>query len=340
MRRPIQALVLLSAIYLMCGCSMFRSTTRMDISPFAENTIAMVADVSYGLNQEHSIYLRKYMYGPPPQEYAAQWEMLRPVLRGIATYSLALVTISKSNLTEKEKLDQLATFLDRMFRPVVENPIHIMAMTSEDLDRTLAHIREQKKFLDGLRAAQPLVDEVARYSGDHLDATKVAERVAADWILEQVMLDNAEVMEFSDLLRAAQGKNFRSLLLLTEYRGSPDELIIDRIRENDPQLHRFLPSDNKPSVEQLQQVEDRIVFRLEEIRKMKGQIAQDLANFQLMTGELDELIKSSSANIIRTRATIWVWSRAHARLGSGITDPANVDMMAIAQKALKAALPF
>ena len=120
MRRPIQAIVLLSVIYLMCGCSLFKPTTRMDMAPFAENTIAMVADISYGLNQEHSVYLRKYISGPPPAEYAAQWEMLRPVLRGIAAYSLALVTISKSNLTEKDKLDQLATFLDRMFRPVVE----------------------------------------------------------------------------------------------------------------------------------------------------------------------------------------------------------------------------
>ena len=81
-------------------------------------------------------------------------------------------------------------------------------------------------------------------------------------------------------------------------------------------------------------------FALEEIRKMKEQISDDMAEARAMVGELDDVVQAATNNLMRTRATIWVWSRAHSRLAQGITDPAKVDMMGIAQKAIMAAMPF
>jgi hypothetical protein len=332
--------LILAVVSLNCGCSMFKSHTRVDMAPFAENTISLVADISYGLNQQHARHLRRYMGDEPLRAYQAQWQQMRPLLRGIAVYSLALVTISKSDLTETEKLDQLATFLDRMFRPVVDAPVQVMTMTSAELDDVLAHIRAQKKFLDGLRAAQPLVDLVAQVANDHLDRIKDLETAASTYLLEQLMLDNAEVLDFELLLKDAQNRSFRSLVLLSEYRRSPEPEFVVRLRENDPQLDELLPADDSLTVERMYEIEERITYRLGEIRLMKDQIAEDIRVFHASTSEMDDLVQGASATLIKTRATIWVWSRAHARLAAGITDPAKVDMMDIAQRALKAALPF
>lgn len=333
-------LVVILSLLLLNGCSYFKSSQRIDMAPFAENTISLVADISYGLNKGHAIHLRKYMHGEPIKEYQYHWERMRPVLRGIATYSLALVTISKSNMSEADKLDQLATFLNRMFRPIVEKPIHEMQMSAAELDVILADIRAQKNFLDGLRSAQPFVDEVARWTGDELDATKAAEETAEGWLMEQITLDYKDTLEFSDLLKKTQSRTFRSLILLRDFRSSGDEALIVALRENDPPLRVDLPKGNNLTLENIQDVEDRLAYRLSEIRKMKDQISDDMEEARGMVGELDTVVTAASNNLMRTRATIWVWSRAHARLAQGITDPAKVDMMGIAQKALMSALPF
>lgn len=94
------------------------------------------------------------------------------------------------------------------------------------------------------------------------------------------------------------------------------------------------------TAEQMQSIEDRLVYRLGEQREMKSQIADDIETFHLQVREMDQLVMSASQNLIRTRATIWIWSRAHARLAGGVTDPAKIDMVGIAKQALEAAMPF
>lgn len=338
MKRMILGIML--GMLFFCGCSYVTPQTHVDMAPFAEHTIQLVADISYGLNAGHAVHLRKYRNGEPVLAYQNHWERMRPVLRGIATYSLALVTISKSSMTEEDKLDQLATFLDKMFRPIVEKPIHELQMDVPELDRILADIRSQEKFLGGLRAAQPLINEVARWTGEELDATKKAEEVAEGWLMEQITLDFKDTVEFSDLLKAGQSRHMRSLVQLGHYRATEDEAAIAELREINPALHSFLPEGNKLTLEEVQVVEDRIIYALTETRQMKEQIADDMAEARAMVAELDDVVAAASNNLMRTRATIWVWSRAHARLAQGITDPAKVDMMGIAQNALKAALPF
>lgn len=327
----------------LCGCGItrpFKASRRIDMAPFAENTISLVAEISYGLNHKNSAYLGKYADGPPIVEYREHWLRMRSVLRGVATYSLALVTISKSNLTEEERLEQLATFLDRMFRPVVQEPVHEFSIGPEELDRILADIRDRKNFLDGIGSAQPLIDEVANYSGAYLDIIKDSEQAAAAWLLEQITRDNADVVGFDELLREAQARSFRSLVVLAKYRQSQDEADVERLRVNDPQLEQFMPDRNQLSADEIKEVEDRLVFRLSELRDLKAQIAVDIEKYDMMVRELDGLVTAASQNLVRTRATIWVWSRTHARLAAGITDPAEVDIMGIAKRALNAALPM
>ena len=310
------------------------------MAPFAENTISLVADISYGLNRQHAVHLRKYMDDPAVAAYQEGWESMRTVLRGVAAYSLAVVTVSKSNLSEQEKVEQLASFLDRLKKPVADAPVVVFQPTRDDLDRILANIRHQDNLLDGLGAAQPIVDWVAWYAGVKLDSLKVMAHDLEDCLLEQVEADFSGVVEFNDVIRDVQIMTLRSALLLSKHRGTGDPEYIAQIRETDLSLKPYLPEGNVLTPEELERAEKRLAWRLAEYRETQQLLAQDIETHNSMIRELDALVQNNSALLMKTRATIWIWSRAHARLAAGITDPAKIDIMGIAKQAMDAAVPF
>ena len=68
-------------------------------------------------------------------------------------------------------------------------------------------------------------------------------------------------------------------------------------------------------------------------------MAHDIDTYEILTHELFDAAKAADDNLRRTRVTVFVWSSAHRRLGAGITDPAKINMMDIAKKAMNAAIP-
>ena len=172
--------------YATTGCSNFRSSRHLDVTPFAENTINMVAEISYGLDTNSAVYLRRYRGGDTAKAYRAHWEYFRPILRGIGIYSLGLVTISRSNITEKEKAEQLAEFMDRLFARNLAAKENRLSLSPERMNEIIADVREQKSFLDALGAAQPVIDEVARFSGDYLDLILTSQDEVQDWLINTI----------------------------------------------------------------------------------------------------------------------------------------------------------
>jgi len=310
------------------------------MAPFAEHTISLVADISYGLNRQHAVHLRKYLDDPAVVDYQERWDSMRTVLRGVAAYSLAIVTVSKSDLSEKEKVAQLANFLDQLKKPVADAPVLEYQPTRDELEHILANIREQSNLLDGLDAAQPIVEWVAWYAGVELDSLKVISNELWDHFLERIEADFAGVVEFNDMVRDAQVMTLRSAMLLSKHRGTGDPEYVAQIRETDLSLKPYLPEGNVLTLEELERAENRLTFRLAEYRETQQLLAHDLETYNNMIRELDVLVNDNSALLMKTRATIWIWSRAHARLAAGITDPAKVDIMGIAKRAMDAAMPF
>ncbi len=336
--RDVVPLILITAT--LAGCATFKASRHVDLLPFAESTISLISDITYGLNQQHAVHLRSYMKDPGVLAYNAGWDSLRPVLRGVAAYSLAIVTLSKSDLAEREKVDQLATFLERLLQPVDSEPQDGDTLSRDELSRVLANIRSQTKFLDGLGSAQPIIDMVARVSGSRLDRLQETATSAQERLLQQIEADHADVVTFSGELRRAETRTFRSMLTLGEYRATTDSQLIDRLRSNDPLLAQFLPESSRLSADEIQTVENRLTYRLTTFRQIREHLAADLETYNVKVRELDELGRAASSNLMRARATIWIWSRAHARLATGVTDPARVDIMGIAKSAMDAALPF
>jgi hypothetical protein len=328
------------ATLMVSGCSMFSASRRVDITPFAENTINLVAEINYGMDANQAVYLRRYAGGEPVAEYSTHWEYFRPVLRNIGIYSLALVTLQRSNISGNEKAVQLADLLDRMFEDALVSGRSGYNLTPDQLRGVLADIRTQKTLLDALTAAQPIVDEVARFSGEYLDVIKASQDRTEAWLVQQVDKDFEAVLAFEERAKWAQNRFLGSLALLGDYRQGRDQEALTELVQTDAELGEIVPDPSRVQASDLQAIEDRLVYRLARTQELKEQIKFDLDTYRNMTVELDKLVQDANNNLRRTRLTIFVWAAAHRRLAAGITDPAKIDLMGVAKRALDIAVPF
>jgi hypothetical protein len=277
---------------------------------------------------------------PEVQKYAENWAHLRPVLRGVAAYSIAIVTLSKSNMTDAQRNEQLAAFLDRLLRPVIQRPDSPFIYSESDFDGILENIRSQKKYLDGLIAAQPLVDEIARFTGIGLDVQKDQLGATRNWLDSTIKEDHSSSIKYHRVLLASQANSFDLLALLRGYRQGKESDAMTELLRKDRVLAELVKDESNVTLEEVRAVEEKLLWRLEQTRKLLDQIEPELELFRKKILELDRLNKNASESITKTRITMIVWSRAHQRLSTGVTDPAKVNLMGIAQRALNAAMPF
>jgi hypothetical protein len=133
------ALVLMAA-----GCASFQSKQKVNLAPFAENAVSIVSEVEYGLSQARAIHTREFIDGPAVKEYEAQWTRVGRILRGIVAYSIHVVTVSESNLSDKEKAGALADYLERIAEPVRASQSGYFEFTESDLRATVDRIRSKR----------------------------------------------------------------------------------------------------------------------------------------------------------------------------------------------------
>lgn len=333
-------LIMIFGIAVLSGCSNFKSSKHVDMTPFAEHTVGLISDISYGLNSQRMVYLREYRDTPVVQAYGADWGQLRPVLRGVAAYSIAVVTLSKSNITDAQRNEQLATFLDKLLRPVIQRPESPFIYSEAEFDGILENIRTQKTYLNGLLSAQPIVDELARFSGEHLDMLKDHLATTTFWLDARILEDHSAAVTYHKILVGSQANAFDLLALLRDYRQGREADAIGKLLEKDRVLAELVKDKSNVTLDEVEAIENKLLWRLEQTRNLLDQIAPDLVLFRNKIMELDKLSKASDDSITKTRITMIIWSRAHQRLASGVTDPAKVDLMGIAQRALKASMPF
>lgn len=338
-RLILKALLLCLMVPALSGCSMMRSSKHIDMGPFAENTINLLADIRAGMDAQTAVYTMDYMKSSATMKYTDAWREYRPMLRGVAEYSLALATISKSNLNEKEKAGKVADVLEKMIRPRIELTQDHAILSEADLNQMLGNIREQTKFLDAVGAAQPLVNAVENFSNVYLDVLKDELDAAKIGVEKQIAADHAPSQDFYKVLIESQDLAFRDLVNMRDYRNGTDPEAMTKMFGRDPQLKILVANPQKPSMGDLQKIEDRLLYRLEKVRDMTTQVQPDLDLYRNKMRELADLYKGANNNLTKTRITVIIWARSHRGMASGVVDPAKIDVMGIAKQALSAALP-
>jgi hypothetical protein len=292
----------------------------------------VAGDIQYGLGQTYPVYLRGYGETPEAARMTAMAYKIRAIIRGAIAYALEVVSLADSRLSGPERTQSLGEKIEELMRPVVAPPAQVLNISSSELDTILADVRSQKNLLDGLSAAQPIINEIARVSGEIFEDTKSTLDAAADATQREITESIAPVLASDAMLRDYQLMGTRSIGLIAQYRRG-DTAAMDSLVILIPSVADVASTKDGLTVAELHAIEDRLIFALETISNVRTQLAPDIELYWKQQAELEELVASFNAALRQARVAIIAWSRAHQRLASGITDPAEIDIFGIAKKA-------
>ena len=323
------------------GCSTFKSTKRVDLTPFAQHLIVMSEDIQYGLSEERAIWLRRYMDEPEVAvllaEYGEVTDRTRRILRGILTYSIEVVTLAQLDAPGPEKADALAGYLEHLKGPAIDAEKFDVHITSEEFDEILADIRTRKSLVDGINAAQPVADEIARITGEHISRVEVLQVKLEDAITAAIDDEHGTQISFLATIKKQHARALKSLGHLLDY-ADGDQGAIAALREHDPVLMGDVPKRRDPNAVEVTALVDKLLGRLDKIEKVRESLRADLDAYEMELGELHRLLIGHRDAVRKARALALAWAQAHRKLASGIVDPAAIDMFGITKSLIKGAL--
>ena len=126
-----------------------------------------------------------------------------------------VVTLAESDYSGSRRAEVLADYMDGLLRQVLMAPVPELHLTVAEFDTILADVRSQNDLLGALRAAQPVIDEISRASGELFDQAGTALEVIRGAIEANIDADFAQVVETDRTLRDTQVKIAADVDLLT-----------------------------------------------------------------------------------------------------------------------------
>ena len=328
-------LVLIGAV--LPGCSMFKAKKRPNLAPFAEHIIAMSEDIQYGFSEEPVIWLTRYKDDPDLmpllKEYRTSANVTRRILRGIVAYSIEVVTLAQSRATGAERADALSDYMSSLMGPAFEIEDADLHITRADFDSIVVDMREQNSLVDGLNSAQPVADEIARIVGEHIAQTELLLYQLNEAITAAIDREHAPQLAFTKVLKQKHNEALGSLNLIISGTGG-DGSALEELWETDPVLLRGFKRGKPLTADQEQVLVERALLRFERIDAIRKSVAEELESYKKEVLELHRLTMEAQKAVRRARATALAWAQAHRKLASGLTDPAQIDMMGITTKLL------
>jgi len=305
-------------------------TTRLNMAPFAQHLVKLIADIQFGLSGVKPVYTRQYLDGPEAAEFIESMQEFKRNLARIIAYSGRVISLARSNLDGPKRANALADFVD-VVRPLERGNSDIkFKYTEEDLQNILARIRKQENLLNALQVAQPMVVEAARFLRDRVDELKKNRLKVEMEVEKQIEDDYLDVLNYSETLKRRQRHNFELINLMVASVEKGDKSALDKVAEADVQLAAILKTSNSTVLTDEKPVL-LVTRRLELIDKHKRFIAGDIEQFHKVLQELETLIDGSDKALQKAKVAVILWSKAHARLAAGETDPAKFDFMSVAK---------
>ncbi len=321
------------------GCAAFQSQKKINLAPFAENAVSIVSEVEYGLSQARAIHIRPFIGGPASQEYREQWTKMSRFLRGIVAYSVQIVTISQSDMSDSKKASMLADFVQGLAVPIFEDPSLGFKISRGEFSTMVANIRKQNDYFKAMNAAQPVVDEVARVAELVLSDLKDAQNEARLEVGNRIEAYHAPVLRFKDDLKDGQERVLQTAVFIAAWRRG-EEAMEDSILLHNPAMRQFLKPGQKFNFEIAGQISKSLAASLEGGKLIQDHLFPEMEQYQKEMRELDDLIAIADRGVKQSKAAIVIWRRAHQTMAAGITEPAAIDLFGIAQAAVKKVAPI
>ena len=319
------------------GCSKFKSSKRLDMGPFAENTASMLVEAHKVVQPMEWNYLRPYRPEAVRDSLLAEVELVRRVFRGIGFYSLQVVALNNAKMSEKQRAAKLADYIETASQPIVDaKDLANFGLTKAQLDSVLVNIRAQTNYLGALSAANPLVYTITSFSVNRIDKVTATSRPAFAAIERQVDAEFAQTHREIDELNALEEFNVDNYLLLQDHRvgkaGSLDSLLA-----RDPSLASLF-SKGRSSREAIDEAQRSLQERLASIDSVRSQLGMRNLHHMHQIAELDEFRAELDDRARTAKLMLIYWMRSHANLAQGIMVPPAINVEAIAGSTAKKAL--
>ncbi len=326
------------------GCSYFKTSRKLDMAPFADNTMTSIGELRKFEKPAVWVHLRKYKAHPAVAKIQDDAKPLSRLMRGIAFYSAQMVSIGESGISEERKLKELARYLDVIVRESAgDEEAKDWGVTPEDIDRITKEIKSKENFLDGVAAAEPIVAATLRYGLKQLDKLDAGVAEATGAIGRDVEAEYADVNANVADIERVQQQLLRGFALLHEYRLG-DEKALEQLRKAVPLARETLPAGKKPSTKDVDALEATLTAQLQRVEAATKQLAPQLAEYEGSQLELDALRATTVERLRLGRVTLILWARSHRNLGMGIAVPPAIDLAGMIKSsalgAAKAAIPF
>ncbi len=313
-------LAILFTLVALSACSKFMKTKTANIGFFADQTIAMLGEAELGFSRDDAIYTRDFFdfEGEEEQRVLLYRKEADKFFDVIVAYSLKLVIIWETNKKEADKVAAYADYLATFDDTVLEK----LELERDHYDNLIEKVKGQDKFLDALKEAQPVINAAGRHMMLVLD--EIVES-AQDLTLKMDMkidVRYADVIRYQAALEKEKYAVLGSMEHLYKIHKGDAEAFKKLLESGVVRSEKLIPKGS-PTREDLNAIGQHLMKRLEALHLIGEEIKPDWETYRATHRELDKLEVSVMSQVNQARMLTLVWLRAHQKMASGITNPAE-----------------
>ena len=311
-------------LLVLSGCSSynekFKQGTVANIAFFADSTVTMMSDLDLQMGRGETLLTRRFFDKSEPEELRVIEldQKFQATIKGLVKYSIKIVNIAESASTEEEMIEKYADYLTQFKEKLAEHEL----FDSESFNETIQKVKEQETFLEALRAGQSLLNAVA------MEAILNVEELmdAVDVLVEKVHLKIDEEYEdialYRKILEDEKSDIVRAFALIyTAYKSDEPEL--SALRESGVIWMPEMVPEGTPTRKELEEIGEHLKARLNAMHRIHQEVDPDWQDYLDTKKELQLVAKRSKTMIQKTQIMMLVWVRAHQKMASGRTDPAD-----------------
>ena len=312
------------AVLLGSGCastrSKFKSHEKVDLMPFAEQTIAILSSTEYPLAQDNSVLIREFLGDETPGvlELDAALEEADGITESMQIYSIELMKISRLQGEDDVRVKAVAEVVRTVEAPIRKK----LDLTDALFEEKLAEIAAKPDFLAAIRAVQPLIDSAGVYYSSVLDSAESYAAAAALSVDAAIDTKYAALLEFRKVLDSRKQAVLEGLAFVHHYRRG-DKTALQALRTGVYILDPLLQLSAKGTPEELVKVEAYLLERLTVMQTIYASVEKEVDLYQRTHRELDEQYQFVRDGLGAARLKFVVWAEAHEKMASGMKDPAE-----------------
>ncbi len=317
-------LIVLLSVFILSACASFSnkftSSMTEDVSAFSDHTISVMSEADLGFGKSDTIYLRQFVDIKAPEEkafYTAEQRAFK-MLRGMVLYSMEITRIAETYDSDEEKVNAYADLLAGIRDDTKTN----MNFTEESFAEMIQGIRDKSTFREALLKAQTIVSLFGQYLNQVLDDFAVQTHSLAETLDSRIDVRYQLVIKYQRALEQEKYAVLQAMgQLYTYYNGDMEAYtrLVESGVVRDPDI---LPQ-GEPSRQQLLVISEHLQKRLKAMHLIGLEIKPDWDDYRATHRELDDKVVEIKSRITKVRAISLLWTRAHLKMASGKSEPAE-----------------